>query len=143
MTTDPPPRSLAGLLGLLLAFLLVTPSGIHADDRPQPEVASGFVPRPAAVCKRYMAVTANAHATQAAVEMLARGGSAVDAAISAQLVLNVVEPQSSGVGGSFLLHYDRGSGQILAYDGRETAPATARPDRFQRAEASPSPSERR
>ncbi len=140
MTTDLPPRTLAGLLGLLLVFLLVTPSGIHADDRPQPELASGFTPRPVTVGKRYMAVTANAHATQAAVEMLARGGSAVDAAIAAQLVLNVVEPQSSGIGGGgFLLHYDRGSGQILAYDGRETAPATARPDRFQRAEGQPQP----
>jgi gamma-glutamyltranspeptidase/glutathione hydrolase len=124
------PCTLTGLLGLLLllAFGVVD---AHADDRPQPEAASGFVPRPVAVGQRSMAVTANPHATEAAVAMLARGGSAVDAAIAAQLALNVVEPQSSGIGGGgFLLFYDRASGRVLAYDGRETAPASARPDRF-------------
>ena len=58
--------------------------------------------------------------------MLRKGGSAVDAAIATQMVLNLVEPQSSGIGGgAFMLRYDRASGAVTAYDGRETAPAAA------------------
>lgn len=73
--------------------------------------------------KGAMAVIANPHATRAAHALLAAGGSAVDAAIAAQLVLTLVEPQSSGIGGgAFLLHHDAESGETLAYDGRETAP---------------------
>ncbi|GAB4125445.1 MAG: gamma-glutamyltransferase [Rhodothalassiaceae bacterium] len=67
--------------------------------------------------------TANPHASAAGAEMLAEGGSAVDAAIAAQAVLSLVEPQSSGIGGGgFLLHYEKASGTIRAFDGRETAP---------------------
>ena len=63
------------------------------------------------------------------MDVLARGGSAVDAAIAVQMVLNVVEPQSSGIGGgAFMLHLDAASRRLLAYDGRETAPAAATPD---------------
>ena len=70
-----------------------------------------------------MVVTANAHATDAAAEILQLGGNALDAAITAQWVLNLVEPQSSGLGGGgFLLHWDAGRKQISAWDGRETAP---------------------
>jgi gamma-glutamyltranspeptidase/glutathione hydrolase len=75
---------------------------------------------------RYMAVTAHPLATEAARGMLGRGGSAVDAAVAAQMVLTLVESQSSGIGGGgFLLHHDAGSGTLRAYDGRETAPAAA------------------
>lgn len=78
-----------------------------------------------------MAVTANRHATEAAVEMLRAGGGAVDAAIAAQMVLNLVEPQSSGIGGGgFLLHYDTATRKLAAYDGRETAPREAGPELF-------------
>ncbi|MEG9862316.1 MAG: gamma-glutamyltransferase [Parvularculales bacterium] len=70
-----------------------------------------------------MVVAANPHATKAGVEILERGGSAVDAAIAVQAVLGLVEPQSSGIGGgAFLLTYDAASGTVRAYDGRETAP---------------------
>jgi gamma-glutamyltranspeptidase/glutathione hydrolase len=65
-------------------------------------------------------------ATKAGCDVLNKGGSAVDAAIATQMVLNLVEPQSSGIGGgAFMLHYDRSSGAVTAYDGRETAPAAA------------------
>jgi gamma-glutamyltranspeptidase / glutathione hydrolase len=58
--------------------------------------------------------------------VLKKGGSAIDAAIATQMVLNIVEPQSSGIGGgAFMLHYDRRAGTVTAYDGRETAPAAA------------------
>jgi len=78
-----------------------------------------------------MVATANPHATRAGLEILRAGGSAVDAAIAAQLVLNLVEPQSSGIGGgAFMLHYDAASGRLDAYDGRETAPASATPEMF-------------
>lgn len=78
-----------------------------------------------------MATAANPHAVEAALEMLRSGGSAVDAAIAAEMVLGLVEPQSSGVGGGgFLVHYDGASEDIVAYDGRERAPAGATPDMF-------------
>ena len=65
--------------------------------------------------------------------MLRAGGSALDAAIAVQMVLNLVEPQSSGIGGgAFLLHWDAAAKRISAFDGRETAPAAARPERFLR-----------
>ncbi len=78
-----------------------------------------------------MAVTANPIASKVAADMLARGGSAVDAAIAAQMVLNVVEPQSSGIGGgAFMLVYNERSRRLRVFDGRETTPAGARPDMF-------------
>ena len=78
-----------------------------------------------------MIVAANPLAAAAGREMLRMGGDAVDAAIGAQMVLNLVEPQSSGIGGGgFLLYYERASRRIQAYDGRETAPTRATPDLF-------------
>ena len=71
----------------------------------------------------------NPLAVEAGLEVLRRGGSAVDAAIAVQMVLGVVEPQASGIGGGgFLLHYDAATGAIAVYDGRETAPAGATSD---------------
>ena len=78
-----------------------------------------------------MVATANPLATDAGDAILRRGGSAVDAAIAVQMVLNLVEPQSSGIGGgAFMLVHDARRRTLVAYDGRETAPAAARPDRF-------------
>ena len=73
-----------------------------------------------------MVVAAHPLAAEAGRSMLRAGGSALDAAIAAQMMLTLVEPQSSGIGGGgFLLHFERASGRIDAYDGRETAPAGA------------------
>lgn len=84
-----------------------------------------------------MAVTANAYASDAAAEILQLGGNALDAAIAAQWVLNLVEPQSSGVGGGgFLLHWDAGRGQVSAWDGREVAPRAASADFARRPDGS-------
>jgi gamma-glutamyltranspeptidase/glutathione hydrolase len=79
----------------------------------------------------FMVATANPLATKAARDIILAGGSAVDATIAAQLVLGLVEPQSSGIGGgAFLLYYDAASKSVLSYDGRETAPMAATPDLF-------------
>jgi gamma-glutamyltranspeptidase/glutathione hydrolase len=73
-----------------------------------------------------MAVTAHPEATRVAYEILRGGGSAADAAVAAQLVLGLVEPQSSGIGGGgFVLYYDARTKQVHSYDGRETAPSQA------------------
>jgi len=78
-----------------------------------------------------MVAAANPLAVEAGLDVLRRGGSAVDAAIAVQMVLGVVEPQASGIGGGgFLLHYDAASGATAVYDGRETAPAGATPAMF-------------
>jgi len=80
---------------------------------------------------KWMIAVANPLAAQAGQQILREGGSAVDAAIAAQMVLGLVEPQSSGIGGgAFMMHLDGQSGQVAAYDGREKAPARARPDMF-------------
>jgi gamma-glutamyltranspeptidase/glutathione hydrolase len=103
-----------------------------------PEAATGRNDRAAVRASRYMAVTANPYGTEAAQQILAAGGSAVDAAIAAQLVLNLVEPQSSGLGGgAFIVHYDAASKHMDAYDGRETAPAAARATRFLHPDGTP------
>ncbi|MFT4746318.1 MAG: gamma-glutamyltranspeptidase/glutathione hydrolase, partial [Congregibacter sp.] len=69
-----------------------------------------------------MVVTANPHATEAGLEILRAGGSAVDAAIAIEAVLSLVEPQSSGLaGGGFMVHFDASENAISVFDGRETA----------------------
>ena len=83
--------------------------------------------------KGAVATAANPHAVRAAVEILEKGGHAVEAAIAAHSVLGLVEPQSSGIGGGgFMLVYERESGNLAFFDGRETAPAGATVDMFMR-----------
>jgi len=81
------------------------------------------------VAKRHMIVAAEPDAAEAGRAMLRAGGSAVDAAIAAQMVLTLVEPQSSGIGGGSFLVVSESTG-LFAYDGRETAPASAHPKMF-------------
>ena len=81
--------------------------------------------------KGAMVTAANPYAVNAGIEILKAGGTAVDAAIATHLVLGLVEPQSSGLGGgAFLLHFDYASKDLAFYDGRETAPAGAKIDMF-------------
>ena len=83
---------------------------------------------------------ADPRAAAAGVEMLRKGGSATDAAIATMLALNVVEPQNSGLGGGlFYVRHDARSGRLSTIDGRETAPAVARPDWFFGADGKPMP----
>ncbi|MGE3160473.1 MAG: gamma-glutamyltransferase family protein [Burkholderiales bacterium] len=96
-----------------------------------PEIATGRVEREAVNAKRFMVAAADPRAVEAGLEMLRAGGSAADAAIAVQLVLGLVEPQSSGLGGgAFVLHWSEKERRLRSYDGRETAPAAAKPDRF-------------
>lgn len=89
-----------------------------------PEVASDYVEKPGWATERFAVAAANPLATDAGYQVLKAGGSAVDAAIAVQMVLTLVEPQSSGIGGgAFLLHFD--GDEVTAFDGRETAPSAA------------------
>lgn len=129
------------LIGIFLAALWAGIAASALAEAPaQPEAASGLAASKEARGRLFMAVTANPLATDAAVEILRAGGTAADAAIAAQLVLNLVEPQSSGLGGGgFLLYHDARERRLRAYDGRETAPAAARPARFLDANGKPLP----
>ena len=97
----------------------------------QPESSSGYTAKTAVIAREFIVATANPLSTQAAYDVLAQGGSAVDAAIAAQMVLTLVEPQSSGIGGgAFLMAFDKKTKQTIAWDGRETAPAEANENLF-------------
>ena len=104
-----------GLVGAAAALVHAVPAGAGEAVR----------------AERHMIAAANPLAARAGLDILRQGGSAVDAAIAAQLVLNLVEPQSSGIGGGgFMLTSSAADGTVRAYDGRETAPAAATPDLF-------------
>lgn len=101
------------------------------EVQPERSTTWGWAPAAAVTAKSHMVAAANPLAVDAGLQMLRAGGSAADAAIAVQLVLNLVEPQSSGLGGgAFVLHWDAAGKQLKSYDGRETAPAAAKPDRF-------------
>lgn len=103
-----------------------------------PEAASGYTEKHAVTAHTFMVAAANPLAVDAGVAMLKRGGSAVDAAIATQLVLNLVEPQSSGIGGgAFMLFHDAAQNRLITYDGRETAPRAATPEMFLGADGKP------
>ena len=127
-------RSALPVLALILGLL--APHSVPLAREPEssdaaPEAATAKITQTLVRAKRFMAVSANPLATQAGLQILRDGGSAVDAAIAMQFVLGLVEPQSSGIGGgAFLLHYDAARQSVRSYDGRETAPASARPDLF-------------
>ncbi len=111
-------------LAVVAALTLAAPAWAQAPS--QPEAASGFATKRAVQAHKFMVASANPLATDAGYEMLKRGGSAVDAAIAVQLVLTLVEPQSSGIGGgAFMLFFDNRKDTVTAFDGRETAPAAA------------------
>ena len=115
-------RQRCRLLGLafgLVFSLLVSPQPLLAAETRQ------------ALAPKAMVAAANPLAVEAGLGVLRRGGSAVDAAVAVQAVLGLVEPQSSGLGGgAFMVYYNAKSGAVMAYDGREIAPAGAGPDMF-------------
>ncbi|MBU2532435.1 MAG: gamma-glutamyltransferase [Alphaproteobacteria bacterium] len=117
---------------IFMGFLVMWTLPVHAQRaRIAPEAGSGLYAKVPGRARNYMVAAANPIAVEAGLEMLREGGSAADAAIATQLVLNLVEPQSSGIGGgAFVLHWHNDTRALTTYDGRETAPAAAKPDRF-------------
>jgi len=114
----------AAALALLVA---AAPAAAQFAD---PELTSPRNEKPLATAGKAMVVAAHPLASEAGRAMLDKGGSAVDAAIAVQLVLTLVEPQSSGIGGGGFMLVWTPDGKLVSLDGRETAPAGARPDRF-------------
>ncbi len=112
------------LAALLLAACSSTPPHFAYTAPLQPEGWSGYTEKPGWATAKFSVAAANPLATDAGYQILKAGGSAVDAAIAVQMVLTLVEPQSSGIGGgAFLLHSNGRT--VEAFDGRETAPAAA------------------
>ena len=106
-------------------------TGSASNSIPDPEPSTGWQDKEAVRAEHFMAVTAHPLATQAAYQILKAGGNAADAAVTAQLVLNLVEPQSSGIGGgAFMLYWDAKNKTLFSFDGRETAPGAADADYF-------------
>ena len=125
------PRTLVSFLFLSLLGLIYPAFAQSASADVNPEAATGKVSKQLVKAQHFMAASAHPLATEAGRQILAEGGSAVDAAIAMQMVLGLVEPQSSGLGGgAFMLAFDARQKRLHSYDGRETAPAAARPDRF-------------
>jgi gamma-glutamyltranspeptidase/glutathione hydrolase len=125
-------------IALALAALCCTAHPLHAQDNRAPEIATGWQDKPGWSAQKFMVAAANPLATEAGYQMLKQGGSAIDAAIATQLVLTLVEPQSSGIGGgAFLMHWD--GKKVRSFDGRETAPASATETLFQDANGKPLP----
>ncbi|MEP4380332.1 MAG: gamma-glutamyltransferase [Alphaproteobacteria bacterium] len=121
-----------------LTFMWALAAAPASGQQNQPEDSSGWSTKKLATAKRHMVAAAHPDAVAAGLEMLRRGGSAADAVIAVQLVLNLVEPQSSGIGGgAFLLFYDAAKNRTVAFDGRETAPIAATPDLFLTADGTP------
>jgi len=112
---------------LLLCGLTVFSLSAQQETR-EPEAATGRYQQQLVSAKHYMIAAAHPMATEAGKAILAKGGSAVDAAITTQLMLGLVEPQSSGIGGgAFMLHWQAQLQQLTTFDGREMAPASATP----------------
>ena len=125
-------------LAALLAACATAPSNFGDGPPLQPEGPSGYAEKPGWATRKFAVAAANPLATGAGYQVLSAGGSAIDAAVAVQMVLALVEPQSSGVGGgAFLLHYNGKA--VEAFDGRETAPAAADDKLFLAADGKPLP----
>jgi gamma-glutamyltranspeptidase/glutathione hydrolase len=110
----------------------------EASLPPPPEAASGTASKQAVHAKDWMVAAAHPLAVEAGAKVLRAGGSAADAAIAVQLVLGLVEPQSSGLGGgAFVLYWDATAKKLTSFDARETAPMEAVPTLFQNAGGEP------
>ena len=136
MTTLKMPACAAALAAL--ASFTAPASPAFAQDAAQraPEIATGYTEKAGWAARKYMVAAANPLAVEAGYEILKKGGSAIDAAIATQMVLTLVEPQSSGIGGgAFLVHYDGRKTQ--AFDGRETAPLAADEHLFEKPDGTP------
>ncbi|WP_462390744.1 gamma-glutamyltransferase family protein [Acidovorax sp. Q11] len=123
-------------LAALLAGCASSPSQFAYTVPAQPEGSSGYTEKPGWATEKFAVAAANPLATDAGYQILKAGGSAIDAAIAVQMVLTLVEPQSSGIGGGAFLLHSTGK-TVEAYDGRETAPAAADEKLFLGADGKP------
>lgn len=117
---------------LCLSLLISQPLlAEQVTDRISPEATAATQIAPVTSAQQQMVVAAHPLAAQAGLEILRQGGNATDATVAVQLVLGLVEPQSSGIGGgAFALYYDAKAQQLTTLDGRETAPETIDPRLF-------------
>jgi gamma-glutamyltranspeptidase/glutathione hydrolase len=123
---------------LLIATLALLLAAAPAQALDLPEGASGLTPKPLVKAKTHMIVAAHPLAAEAGLAMLRKGGSAIDAGIAAQMVLTLVEPQSSGIGGgAFMLYWEAAAETLTSYDGRETAPSAVTPELFLDSDGNP------
>ncbi|MEH0164629.1 gamma-glutamyltransferase family protein [Roseateles microcysteis] len=120
----------------LILTLALGASLANAQDANLPEADTGLVPKPGWSYKREAVAAANPLAAEAGARILREGGNALDAVVAVQMVLNLVEPQSSGIGGGAFLMLSDGS-KVQAWDGRETAPAAATPEMLLRPDGRP------
>lgn len=128
-------RGVLCLTAALLAGCALPPAPQDAAPA-QPEAATGFNVKSGWATGTFAAAAANPLATEAGFRVLKAGGTAVDAAVAVQMVLALVEPQSSGLGGgAFLVHWD--GRRVQAFDGRETAPAAADENLFLKSDGKP------
>ncbi|WP_240464893.1 gamma-glutamyltransferase [Paraferrimonas sp. SM1919] len=124
------------LFTILAAASLCAPCIAKTEVR-EPEATVSIAQSKLVSADKWMAATANPHATEAAAKQLKNGGSVIDAALAAQLTLTLTEPQSSGIGGGFfMLYWDQQQQQLFTVDARETAPASATPDLFKKPDGS-------
>ncbi|MCB8838192.1 gamma-glutamyltransferase [Aurantimonas sp. VKM B-3413] len=119
------------LLGIGLCGSAPALAQKQITDAVRPEQSAGTQEKTLARAEKRMVAAANPLAAEAGLEILRKGGNAIDAMVTTQLVLGLVEPQSSGLGGgAFLVYFDAKTGQLTTFDGRETAPAAADPKLF-------------
>lgn len=123
-------RSTVPTMASLTVALFVSASAATADTQGRfPNSVTGTY---------HMVASAHPDASQAGIDILNAGGTAMDAAVAVQLMLNLVEPESSGIGGgAFLLYWDQSEKSLLTYDGREKAPASATPAYFLKDDGEP------
>lgn len=122
----------------LWLIMALSPHAQEASDAVVPEIATGISSKKLVKTSKQMVVAANPYASDAGHLILQKGGNAIDAMVTVQLVLGLVEPQSSGIGGgAFLVYYDNAQQKLTSYDGRETAPLAATPDMFLDANGQP------
>ncbi len=119
-----------GMLGVMSAVAQPLPQPLELDPFPEPADVPRQMPS-ATVAAHAMVAAAHPLAAKTGVDILRAGGNAIDATVAVQMVLNVVEPQSSGIGGgSFILYYDAKAKHTFCIDGREETPAGARREDF-------------
>lgn len=113
----------------LATALTLVAAAASAQEATQPEETTEVMTKTSVTASTYMVAAANPIAAEVGRDVLASGGSAADAAVAIQIMLNLVEPQSSGIGGgAFLLYWDASAQKLITLDGREKAPLAARRD---------------